>query len=63
MIVLQAYQANHLKDLDLNEGVHQYAVLELRIMTDRALCATKRSGPKCGLPDWCHESYREAFMA
>lgn len=53
----KAYQADHLKDLDLKEGVHQYAVLELRNMTDHALHATKQSGTKCGPLDWCYGSY------
>lgn len=41
MTMLKTYQSDLLKDLDLGDGVHQDAVLELFRTTDLALCATE----------------------
>lgn len=48
MAVLQAYQADLLKDLDQGQGLSSDAVSELRRTTDLALCATKQTAAAVG---------------
>ncbi len=48
MAVLQAYQADLLKDLDMGQGLSPDEVAELRRTTDLALCATKQAATAMG---------------
>ncbi len=48
MVVLQAYQADLLKDLDKGQGVSPDEVVELRCTTDLALHATKQAATAMG---------------
>ncbi len=48
MAVLQAYQADLLKDLDKGQGLSPDEVAELRCTTDLALCATKQATSAMG---------------
>ncbi len=48
MSVLQAYQADLLKDLDQGQGLPPEAVTELRRTTDLALRATKQTAAAIG---------------
>ncbi len=48
MAVLQAYQADLLKDLDKGQGLSPDEVAELRRTTDLALCATKQAATAMG---------------
>ncbi len=48
MAVLQAYQADLLKDLDNGQGLSPDEVAELRRTTDLALCATKQAATAMG---------------
>ncbi len=48
MAVLQAYQADLLKDLDQGQGLPPEAVSELRRTTDLALRATKQTAAAIG---------------
>ncbi len=48
MAVLQAYQADLLKDLDNGQGLSLDEVAELRHTTDLALCATKQAATAMG---------------
>lgn len=48
MSVLQAYQADLLKDLDQGQGLPPEAVAELRRTTDLALRATKQTAAAIG---------------
>ncbi len=48
MAILQAYQAEVLKDVDERDGVTPEAVKELRRATNLALCATKHTARAVG---------------
>ncbi|KAL0160129.1 hypothetical protein M9458_043854, partial [Cirrhinus mrigala] len=48
MALLQAYQADLLKDLDKGQGLSPDEVAELRLTTDLALCATKQAATAMG---------------
>ncbi len=63
MAVLQAYQADLLKDLDNGQGLSPDEVAELRRTTDLALRATKQAATAMGLPlsSWCSSLAFRAF--
>lgn len=50
MGVLQAYQADFLKNLDQGQGLPPEAVAELCHTTDLALCATKQTAAMQSMP-------------
>lgn len=63
MAVLQAYQADLLKDLDQGEGLSPEAVSELNVATDLALHATQAGRPLNWPVHGCSGCDRETSLA